>query len=353
MKKYLLTGGGTLGSVTPLLAIRDALQQQAEAEFVFVGTHAGVERTFVEQQYGIRYIGIASGKLRRYMSIQNLIDPLKIIGGFWQSVHILRAEKPDAVITAGSFVSVPLIIAAAYLKIPIFVHQLDLRIGLANKIMARYATKITVSFEELIEGFASEKTVFTGTPIREEIFRGAADKIRLKYNLDAAFPTVLVLGGGLGARYLNEIVDENKAELLKNMHILHATGRDKQGQLRDEQTAQGTYIVREFFADDFADMLAVADVVVTRAGLATLAELRALSKKMIMVPIKGHQQEDNAEFFTKKGWGVTATEQEIAERGQFAQRIIEQVRIHDVQCHGVSTYRNAAQLVAQTIIENS
>lgn len=310
MKKVLLTGGGTLGSVTPLIAIKESLEKQYnEYEFLFVGTYSGVEKDFVSKEYGMRYIGIASGKLRRYLSIQNLLDPFNIAKGFFQSWKLLRQEQPDIVITAGSFVSVPLVIAAKLQRIPILVHQLDIRIGLANKIMAAMAQMITITFADHLQNFSDKKVRLVGSPVREELFSGQAKKAQDIFGIHNDLATILVLGGGIGSVNINKLLEKSSKKITEFCNVIHITGKGKQGNLKDFDGVQGVYRVREFIGKEYSHALSLATVVMTRAGLATLAELLALGKVIITIPIKNHQQEDNAKYLERKGAAIYIDEE--------------------------------------------
>ena len=154
--KIMLTGGGTGGSVSPLLAVVDELKKQGDYySFVWVGTKKGPEKFMVERE-GIKFITIANGKLRRYFCLQNFIDPFKIIFGFFQSIKILNKERPKIVMSAGGFVSVPAVWAAGLLRIPVLIHQLDARPGLANKLMAPFASVVTTTFEKSVNDYGNK-----------------------------------------------------------------------------------------------------------------------------------------------------------------------------------------------------
>lgn len=169
--KVLLCGGGTAGSVTPLLAIAEQLRkQQPQVELLFVGTTHGPEQTLVPGA-GMPIQSISAGKLRRYWSWKNISDLVTTVYGCWQSWRLLRHWRPDVVIGAGSFVCVPVCYAAKMLRIPIFVHQQDVIPGLANRLIAPWAAAITVTFTESANVFQKSKTEVTGNPIRQSILR--------------------------------------------------------------------------------------------------------------------------------------------------------------------------------------
>jgi UDP-N-acetylglucosamine--N-acetylmuramyl-(pentapeptide) pyrophosphoryl-undecaprenol N-acetylglucosamine transferase len=306
-KTIILSGGGTLGSVTPLIALWQEMRQDKSLDFVWIGTRDGVEHDFVKNFYGIPYISIAWGKLRRYFSLRNFIDPIFIFLGFLQSLYYLLTLQAGVVVTAGSFVSVPLAYAAYLLRVPVIIHHMDLRVGLANKLIAGVATLINVTFEENTQHFPAHKVVSLGHPVRTEFDSVIAKSI---FRLNEGLPTVLVLGGGTGAVQINQGIVRNLSELLEFCNIIHITGKGK-ALVYDVADTAGVYMQKEFLSDEMVDAYQQADLVITRAGLATLYELLYLNKNMLIIPIPANQQEDNAKFFIQHGYGQAAVEQEF------------------------------------------
>ncbi|MBU4014724.1 glycosyltransferase, partial [Patescibacteria group bacterium] len=188
IKKILLTGGGTGGSVAPLLAISDVgcrMSDVGKFKFTWIGTRNGVEKQMVQKE-NIKFISIASGKFRRYFSIKNFIDLFKIIFAFFQSLAILIKEKPALVMSAGSFVSVPVVWAAWLLRVPVLIHQQDVRHGLANKLMAPFANVITVTFEKSLADYG-KKAVWTGNPAQNTKTRKHENTKTRKHNWQIIF----------------------------------------------------------------------------------------------------------------------------------------------------------------------
>jgi UDP-N-acetylglucosamine--N-acetylmuramyl-(pentapeptide) pyrophosphoryl-undecaprenol N-acetylglucosamine transferase len=294
--KVLLSGGGTGGSVTPVLAVADEIKKQnPNVEFLWVGTKNGIERKMVKAA-GVEFKAIASGKLRRYFSLHNIVDIAKIKFGFFQSLLILRKWQPDAIFTAGAYVSVPLVWAARVFKIPVIIHQLDIRAGLANKLMSKFAQKITVGFDEASESYDADKVIVTGNPIRQVFLHplSYADSLR-QLSLEQDRPVVLILGGGTGAAKLNTLITESLPELLKFTQIVHLTGG------KGEFVKVPGYHAYNFLkGEQYVCALKAADIVVTRAGMGTLSELATMAKTCIVVPLPKSHQEDNAKFFSDK-----------------------------------------------------
>jgi len=267
-RKILLVGGGTLGSVSPLLAI----SANYPAEYLFIGTIDGPEKDFVLSQGIANFQAIKSGKLRRYFDVKNFSDIFQTVAGFFQSLKIIWNFKPDIVLTAGSFVAVPVVFAAWLLRKPVIVHQQDIAVGLANKLMAPFAKKITVLFPEQVKDFDSRKTVITGNPVRS-----------VKIDLEKNEPLVLITGGGLGARTMNEFVKQFVPKILaagfKVYHLLGAKNAD-------QSLSLDGYYSDKFINKNMMDILARADIVISRAGMSSISEAAALKKALVLILAK-------------------------------------------------------------------
>lgn len=299
--KLILTGGGTMGSVTPLLAVAEEIKKQIpDAEFLWLGTKSGPEKKMMEKA-DIAFKTIPSGKLRRYFSGWNFIDPFFILAGFLKSLWIILKFKPRIILSAGGFVGVPVIWAGWLLRVPSLVHQQDVRPGLANKLTAWFAKIVTVAFSDSLKYFP--KATVTGNPVRQEIFLGQKEKAIDFFKLEKDLPTLLVLGGGTGALELNKIVVRAAPELLKFCQVLHVTGGrfDELTKFEAEalQKENLRYHVFDFLIEPLKDAYAVSDLVISRAGMGTLTELAALGKPTILVPIPKSHQEDNAYYFKR------------------------------------------------------
>jgi len=291
--KILLSGGGTGGSVAPLLAIYDKLKDHGDLEFLWLGTKTGPERNMVERA-GVKFRAIAGGKWRRYFSWKNFFDIAKIKIGFFQALFIMLKWRPKLVISAGSFISVPIVWAAFFWRVPVLIHQQDSRPGLANKLMAPLAKVITVTFKKSLADYG-KKAIWTGNPVKSslETVSVGGQFPGLSRNL----PVVLVVGGGTGAMFINKLILESLDELTKVCQVIHVFGKEK-----------GIRIgVTNYFAFEFLDeerivaALKLADLVVTRAGLGFLSELSYLAKPAIIIPMPDSHQEENASLFKDAG----------------------------------------------------
>ena len=292
-----------MGSVSPLLAIYDELKEEHILdESLWIGTKKGPEEKIIEKE-NIKFEAISAGKLRRYFDLRNISDLLKIKIGFWQAFFIIKKFKPDVILTAGSFVSVPVAWAANFLKVPVVLHQQDLRPGLANKLMIKTAKKITVSLDKSLNDFPANKVILTGNPIRKKIreeIKESKKEILKKYSLKNDLPVILIVGGGTGAQKINEHVWSSINELTKFCQIIHIAG---QGKVNTKIVHQN-YKQFDFVTDKMSEMLKIADVVISRAGMSFLTELAYFNKQTIIIPLPNSHQEENAKYFEKKDAGV-------------------------------------------------
>ncbi len=305
---FLLTGGGTLGSVTPLLAIAAELRKrQPNVSLSFIGTPGGPERLLVESQR-IPFWQLAAPKLDRYRKWLWPILPFQLAFSCLKALRLLYVMKPNFVFAAGGYVAVPVCWAAFCLRIPVWVHQLDVLPGLANKLMAPVAKKISVTFEETAKYFPARKTLVVGSMVRQAIRQGEREVAQQRYGFNTALPTLLVVGGGTGAASINEAMAVIWQEVVPYMNVLHLTGRGKM--LTALEAAKPGYVALEFLNEGMADAYAVADMVVSRAGLGTISELAALGKPSIIMPIHEPFQEANARVLEERQaaqviWHVT------------------------------------------------
>lgn len=296
-QKIFFSGGGTGGSVTPLLALAEELVHDDNYELVFVGGQTGPERDLIakfNQGQGMRFIAIKSGKWRRYFSWQNFIDIFRIIAAFFESYRLIRRERPAIIISAGSFVSVPLVWAGACQRVPILIHQQDIRPGLANQLMAPLAKVITVSFKKSLADY-NARAVWTGNPISQLIDNlPDRDLVWENYQLAPERPLILVLGGGTGAVAVNDLLVKLRSELSQIGQVIHLTGAGKQA--LDFESPH--YYQFEFLPQ--AELLALmkqASLVISRGGLGTLTEIASLQKVAILIPMPHSHQEDNVAVF--------------------------------------------------------
>jgi UDP-N-acetylglucosamine--N-acetylmuramyl-(pentapeptide) pyrophosphoryl-undecaprenol N-acetylglucosamine transferase len=315
--RIAFAGGGTLGSVTPLLAAAKAVREQRpDAECYWIGTTRGPEAALVAEA-GLEFFGISSGKLRRYFTWHNFTDLFRIVKGVFDALAVFRRRRPDVLVSAGGFVAVPAVWAAWLRRIPVHLHQMDIRPGLANRLSAPFAGSMSVALEKSQKDFASKRPVWTGNPVRPGMLAGSRAEAANIFSLETGLPTVLIMGGGTGAAALNDLVRSAAPALSAAVQVIHLTGRGKTAPL---QGASGRYHQLEFLTEDMKHAYAAADLVVTRAGMGALTELAALALPALVIPIVDSHQEENAAYFAERG-----AVEVLGEKGLTAGRLADAV----------------------------
>ncbi|AWI03647.1 undecaprenyldiphospho-muramoylpentapeptide beta-N-acetylglucosaminyltransferase [Clostridium drakei] len=312
MKKIIMTGGGSAGHVTPNLALVPKLKELGY-EIKYIGTKDGIERKIIEQEK-IDYYAISSGKLRRYFDIKNFTDPFKVLKGICEAILIMKKEKPNIVFSKGGFVAVPVVIAAHLNKIPVIAHESDMTPGLANRLSAPYCNKVCVTFPESLNKVKDNKAILTGTPIREELLNGSRILGRKICGFGQEKPILLIIGGSLGSKFINDIIRNNIDKFLENYNIVHICGK---GNLDKGLMEKKGYKQFEYVNEELPHIMNAADIVLSRAGANVIFELLALKKPNILVPLsKKSSRGDqilNAASFKKSGYSVVIQEEELNE----------------------------------------
>ncbi|HTH14766.1 MAG TPA: UDP-N-acetylglucosamine--N-acetylmuramyl-(pentapeptide) pyrophosphoryl-undecaprenol N-acetylglucosamine transferase, partial [Spirochaetia bacterium] len=300
----VFTGGGTIGHVSPGIAVLQALGRSwgdRPLRVVWIGSEKGIERPVVEA-LGIEYRAISTGKLRRYFSWQNFTDLVKIARGYFQSRKLLKDLKPAFVFSKGGFVSVPPVRAARALGIPVYSHESDLDPGLATRLNLSSSRKVFCAYAESVAHFPPafrDRVVVAGNPVRSELFSGDPGWVRRTWNIPEGAKVLLVLGGSQGARQVNELVAASLDRLQGRVFVIHQTGQDWQ------PLADGPwYASRPFFRTEMPDLYAGADLIFGRAGAGTLWESAAAGKPLVLLPLGAGSRGDqvrNAELFEARG----------------------------------------------------
>lgn len=309
MKKIVLTGGGTAGHVTPNIALLPGLKELGY-EIHYIGSYEGIESKLIAD-FDIPYYGIATGKFRRYLDPKNLTDPFRVIKGYTEARKILKQIQPDIVFSKGGYVSVPVVRAAASLKIPCIIHESDMTPGLANKLCIPVAEKVCCNFPETMQYIPEDKAILTGSPIREELSKGNKIAALDLCGFDANIPVIMVIGGSLGAANVNKAVRDALPELLKDFQVVHICGKDKIDNML--LTTKG-YKQFEYVKAELKDIFAMADVVISRAGANAICELLALKKPNVLIPLMAGSRGDqilNAKSFESQGYSKVLMEDDI------------------------------------------
>lgn len=310
--KIIFSGGGTLGSVAPLLAIGEAIRARYPGvQLAWVGTKTGPERALVTAA-GVPFFVIGAGKWRRYFSWFNLVDLFKIGLAFFRALVLLWQERPNLVVSAGGYVSVPLHWAAFLLGIPSWVHQQDVAVGFANKLMVPFATKITAALRETAAALPPRKTEWLGNPSRDlSLEPQDLPAWRGKFNLPVSGPVIFALGGGTGAVSVNKMVLDALPHWRADWQVIHLLGAERPAGLAEQAVRIfPNYHPYQFFTAEMAPAYALASVVIARAGFATLSELAALGKPAVIIPKAGTHQEANAQYLSSHK-GIIRLDEEI------------------------------------------
>lgn len=328
--RIVLTGGGTGGHIYPLLSVFRVLKKLAGQKLLNLeAVYIGPKDNFGDEAFSnekIKIIKISAGKLRRYFSLANFFDIFKFVAGFLKSLYELWKFMPDLIFSKGGYGSVPVILAARVYRIPVFIHESDTVPGLSNKLAAKFAKRIAVSFDKTFEYFPKDKTALTGNPIREDLF-GLVDKNVAKSNLgfDPQKSLVLVLGGSQGCQKINDLLLESLETLVTaNIQILHQTGKvvfrqvAAEGKIILETLPDGyrsSYKAKGFLNEnEYALALAACDLVVARAGSGTIFEISASKKPSILIPLPnsaGDHQRINAFEYARAGAAIVMEEGNI------------------------------------------
>lgn len=300
MKKIVFTGGGSAGHVYPIIALFPYFKNY---EIHYIGSN-GIEKDIISKYKDVIYHEIPAVKLVRKLTFKNFLIPFKLLTSIRKTKKILREISPNIIFSKGGYVAVPVVFAGRKLGIPVVSHESDLSMGLANKLILKKCNAMCTTFLETTKG--RPKCIHTGQPIRQEIMNGVSCNIKNKFSNNN--PILLVLGGSLGARFINEKIVENLDKLLDIFNVIHITGKGNLNEVEKEN-----YIQIEF-APNIADYYACSDVVVSRAGSGVINELLYLRKPMLLIPLskkcsRGDQIE-NANLFKKLKYAEVIEEEQ-------------------------------------------
>lgn len=302
MSTIVLTGGGTAGHIMPNVALIPELKKHFD-KIVYIGSKNGMEKDIISKIPGIEFKEIETVKLIRKFTLKNLLIPFKLISSVRACKKLLKKLKPDVIFSKGGYVAVPVCIAGKSLGIKIISHESDYSFGLANKLIMKRCNLMLTSFRETCK---NDKCIYTGSPIREEIFKG--NKNNCECNFKKKQPCVLIFGGSLGAKKINGVVFKS-IDKLKDFNIVHIVGKNN-----SKEIDKPNYFQREF-VDNIWDYFNLADLVVSRAGANSIFEILALKKPMLLIPLSKAQsrgdQIENATAFKRYGFASLLYEEEL------------------------------------------
>ena len=302
MKKIVLTGGGTAGHIYPALALVDYLEDH---EVYFIGS-SGMEKDIVSRYKNIKFHEIPSVKLVRKLTLKNLLVPFKLFRSIRFAKKVLKEISPDIIFSKGGFVSVPVVFAGKKLNIPAISHESDLSMGLANKLILKKCDVMCTTFLQTSK--LSPKCVFTGQPIRKDLLNPKF--LGIKQYFQNSKPLVLVVGGSLGSKFINEKIWENLEDLTKICNVIHITGN------HNKKDAQSEGYSQIEFSNEMGSLYSEADLVISRSGSGVINELLFFKKPMLLIPLskkcsRGDQIE-NAKLFKKLGYCEMIEEEDFS-----------------------------------------
>lgn len=308
----LFTGGGTAGHVTVNMALIPVFQKEGYT-IDYIGSHDGIERELIGQMDNVTYHPISTGKLRRYMSVENFKDPFKVMKGVMQAWKIIGKTKPDIIFSKGGFVSVPVVLAAKLRRVPTVIHESDFTPGLANKLSIPFVNQVLTTFPETLEYVPEKKSTYVGAIVREELFAGTEESGYELTRFTKGKPVLLVMGGSSGSEKMNTIVRNCLDEILQSFQVVHICGA---GYL-DSTIEQEGYVQYEYVTDELKDIFAISDYVVSRAGSNAIFEFLALQIPMLLVPlsraVSRGDQIVNAKSFAKQQFAQVIEEESLEE----------------------------------------
>lgn len=309
-KKIILTGGGTAGHVNPNIALLPGLKERGY-EIYYIGSHNGIEKRLVKDA-GVAYFAISTGKLRRYIDAKNFTDVFRVVKGVGEAKSILKKLSPNIIFSKGGFVSVPVVLAASQLKIPVIIHESDSTPGLANRISFRFTKKICASFPETMELLPESKRVLTGTPIRAELSQGNPENGKSFCGFTDNKPIVTFMGGSIGAVAINNVLRESLDDILSRYNCIHLCGK---GNLDESLMDKDGYAQFEYIGSNLKDLFAATDIIVSRSGANAIFEILSLRKPNILIPLPGNASRGdqilNAESFEKNGFSKVLLQENL------------------------------------------
>ncbi|UGQ16416.1 undecaprenyldiphospho-muramoylpentapeptide beta-N-acetylglucosaminyltransferase [Borrelia sp. RT5S] len=273
------TGGGTGGHIFPGIAIIESLRKiDKNVEFFWLGQKGSMEDKIIGEYPYIKFIKIPSGKLRRYFSLRNFSDFLKVLLGISKSFFVIKKYKPQVIYATGGFVSSPPIIAASLLKVKKITHEMDLDPGLATKINSKFANTVHISFKESIKYFKNKDVIYTGSPIRSE-FRNPNSSIIKRLSCNTEKPIISILGGSLGADVLNRLAFNIKDKI--DAYFIHQCGKNL------SETIENNYLRRQFFnAEEMSSIIKFSNIIISRAGAGAIKEFANAGACVILIPFE-------------------------------------------------------------------
>ena len=366
-KRIMLVGGGSGGHFYPLMSLAEELRRNevSDTELYYIGPEPYDET--VLKSHGITFVLCPAGKARRYASFRNILDICVTFWGCFVALWKLYMLYPDVIVTKGGYTSVPIILAAAFLRIPIVVHESDTRPGRANKLASAFTSHVAISFEDARPYFKKNEVLFTGIPIRSELLNPTEGNVHEILGTDASLPTLLILGGSQGAERLNTLMLKSLRMLLPYYNIIHQTGKSNfdvsvlsARELIEDNALLGRYRPIAFFTDPKILNAAyeAATLIISRAGTGTIYEIALHGKPSILIPIPetvSHDQRTNAYAYARSGAAVVLEETNLVDSLLTSEidRIMKNTALYLEMTKSALNFapQNGAQLLAELTLE--
>jgi len=332
--RIVLTGGGTGGHLIPLITVAKKIREKVpDCDFLFIGPEGKLEKEIMGNA-GVKTKKVLVGKFRRYFSFLNFVDFFKIPLGVIQSLFHLLVYMPDAVFSKGGYASFPIVLASWFYKIPVLIHESDANPGMANSMLAKFSKRVAVSYPQAKIYFPKNQVALTGNPIRDDINKGNAQKARDMFSLTDVKKVIFVMGGSQGARFINNKIVNILPKLLHEYQIIHQTGENNFEEVKHLAAAEvgikvghskEGYCPVPFVGEEMKDILALADLVISRAGANSISEIAANGKPAILIPLESaanNHQRMNAYAIAKNGGCLVIEENNLGEH-MFYEKINE------------------------------
>jgi UDP-N-acetylglucosamine--N-acetylmuramyl-(pentapeptide) pyrophosphoryl-undecaprenol N-acetylglucosamine transferase len=314
MRKIFLTGGGSVQHVTPNIALIEHLRRNKWA-VGYLGTAEGIERTLIEK-LSIPYYEISTGKFPRHFDWKNFLDPFLVVLGIVQTFILCKLYKPDVIFSKGGFVAIPVVIGAWICRIPVICHEADIKPGVTSRICFLFARYVCTNYPQteryLPRRLAGKRSKLTGSPIRQSILKGNASKGRAILGFTADKPVLLIFGDSPDSRTINDCIRRSRFQLLRYYQVIHVVGK---GIVTSKDTGKEAYIQREMLNEEFGDILAAADLVISRADANSIYEFLAMRKSHLLIPLSRKasrgEQVTIAAVFKKVGMSMVLPDVEL------------------------------------------
>ncbi len=366
MKRIVLTGGGSGGHFYPLIAVAEEMNKYNQPEITHELYYLGPNpyRQEVLERNNVKFIRIPSGKKTKYFSVGNLFSPFKMLWGLIIALKELYFIYPDVIFSKGSYTSVPVVLAAWLLRIPIVVHESDTLPGSANRLGAKFARYIAIAFDDVAPFFPTEKTALIGIPLRQAIKTQSPDPATA-LGLPTDRPIILVTGGSLGAQRINDLIIESLDDLLPTYTIIHQTGENNaesvqqtSASLIKDHALLDHYFVRgRLTAEEMSLAESAASLIISRAGAGSIFEIAEKGKPSIIVPIPekiSHDQRTNAFAYARSGAAHVIEEHNLTDGLLFAEitRIMSDTQLYTKMSVAATTFSKpkASEKIVETLV---